>query len=866
MYSHKYCCRIIITYGVMDVYSSPNIGLQWYRLMSIYSTLGKKSSSHEDSCDIGKELAKLNGKHEAAIEGINLKLNTLINAGNFGLPGADLAKLKQAVVEGMGEHAEKAGDKCEAPVVCNGESVFFTQDVKDVLASLVQEKARVLQGATSTRLSDTEKDDLVSRIGQKVIDVNAGNAKKIEDTWRITKRNSKDGVSLADIDLEAIVGALSDQIKSTHAATTAALTNALSSISSDGVKLAGIDLEAIVEELTAQIKSTHIATTETLKEALDLLSTSGVNLSDNDKAAIVDALTAQIKSTHTATTAELTQALTTISRDGVNLADIDLETIVKELTAQIWKAQEATAETLTELSENDKAEIVEAITTEIRSNHTATTDALTQGLASISQNGVKLSSDDLDTIGADFRSIEAQIKNLVAALGGGVRLREDERQEVVRQIGRKFTAALVTFKANWNGPVDTDRGRDREALVDAIEARMGAIFFAVVEKVLNDRGSLLTDDDEALIKRAVQAQAGSDSIKEAMQAVLADQDVLLKQKDKDDILAAVKTEMGASKFKGAMEAFARDGGGLLTDRNTAAIAAKVKAEMEQWQDQLEKDNAVMSKIMHEGFDAAAKRDEQRSTNATARREALAKAVVSEMGTVNNPDTEAIKKAIARAVVSEMGTTDNASIDGFREALADAVVAKMGGTSNPGTTDEDKKEIAAAVKAEMGTEKFKEAMETVTVSDEQIERIARAIVDQMRPVSATSDTVAAPQELDDRELYGMTTEQLLEMFTERNDRLRLKETQYVEEAGRYSRHTLGGTIPSYANLQGELVDIFTQRYATGWLGRSTLSINKTYFITHLTRMIQRGIYHPTDIIRMAYTYLHVKEGGQPARTT
>lgn len=137
----------------MDVYGGQASGLDWYRLLSIYSTLGGKSASHETISDIGKDLAKLDGKHDLAIQGINAKLDSLIRVGTAAGTGAgtnrlsaqDLAALKQTIVDGMAEHAKKSAEKCAAPVVCDGESVLFTPDVKEVLASLVREKAAVLR-------------------------------------------------------------------------------------------------------------------------------------------------------------------------------------------------------------------------------------------------------------------------------------------------------------------------------------------------------------------------------------------------------------------------------------------------------------------------------------------------------------------------------------------------------------------------------------------------------------------------------------------------------------------------------------------------------------------------------------------------
>jgi len=129
----------------MNVYGGPPMGLDWYRLLSIYSTLGNNSKSHEKLCDIGKELAKLDGKHDAAIAGINAKLDSLIAAGTNRLSPADLSELKQTIVDGLAGHVSQNAGQCADPVVCDGESVLFTPDVRKILASLVEQKAVAMQ-------------------------------------------------------------------------------------------------------------------------------------------------------------------------------------------------------------------------------------------------------------------------------------------------------------------------------------------------------------------------------------------------------------------------------------------------------------------------------------------------------------------------------------------------------------------------------------------------------------------------------------------------------------------------------------------------------------------------------------------------
>lgn len=129
---------------MMNADGNQPLGMNWYRLLSIYSELGSSTNSHEKICDIGQELKKLDGKHDEAIQGINGKLDSLIQAGNVKLSSEDLSSLKAAVVEGLAKRAHESADQISAPVVSDGESLIFTPDVKEILASLVQQKAKVL--------------------------------------------------------------------------------------------------------------------------------------------------------------------------------------------------------------------------------------------------------------------------------------------------------------------------------------------------------------------------------------------------------------------------------------------------------------------------------------------------------------------------------------------------------------------------------------------------------------------------------------------------------------------------------------------------------------------------------------------------
>lgn len=76
-----------------------------------------------------------------AIQGINTKLQQLIDAHKIELSSDDLTRLKDDIVSGLKDHVQSSGEQCAAPVFCNDDSVFFTEDVKNMLGDLVRQKA-----------------------------------------------------------------------------------------------------------------------------------------------------------------------------------------------------------------------------------------------------------------------------------------------------------------------------------------------------------------------------------------------------------------------------------------------------------------------------------------------------------------------------------------------------------------------------------------------------------------------------------------------------------------------------------------------------------------------------------------------------
>lgn len=128
----------------MDLHGTRPLGVNWYRLLSIYSDLllaespthMKNYATLEPSCKVSEQIDVV-----TAIHGINTELDDLINANKFDLSSDDLTRLKDDIVSGLKDHFQSSGEQCAAPVVCNGESVFLTEGVKNMLADLVRQKA-----------------------------------------------------------------------------------------------------------------------------------------------------------------------------------------------------------------------------------------------------------------------------------------------------------------------------------------------------------------------------------------------------------------------------------------------------------------------------------------------------------------------------------------------------------------------------------------------------------------------------------------------------------------------------------------------------------------------------------------------------
>lgn len=166
---------------MMNTYGNQPLGLNWYRLLSVYSALGSSANSHENSCDIGEELKKLDGKHDVAIQGISAKLDSLIQASGLNLSDDDMTDLKQKIVAKLGEVASRTGANTQpsAPVSCNYEGIVFDDEARQILADVVRAEIKTLRGEAPVPLDTDALSTLVDN--------------------KIAQRFTQHGESLADI-------------------------------------------------------------------------------------------------------------------------------------------------------------------------------------------------------------------------------------------------------------------------------------------------------------------------------------------------------------------------------------------------------------------------------------------------------------------------------------------------------------------------------------------------------------------------------------------------------------------------------------------------------------------------------------------
>ena len=196
----------------------PNIGLDWYRLLSIYSVLGSSKSMSQKQIETELQtLRALNVDVVNAIQSVNQTLRNLISRGKSKLTDQELAKLKQAVVDGMAEHVSRNPAQCSNPVACDGESILFTPEVREVLASLVEQKAAVLNG-TEKHLTEQEVQDIAKAVAAEM------------DVRNLSTQSFKDAIGAFFQDeqkVEALADVVATRIESVSTPSTEALTDAL---------------------------------------------------------------------------------------------------------------------------------------------------------------------------------------------------------------------------------------------------------------------------------------------------------------------------------------------------------------------------------------------------------------------------------------------------------------------------------------------------------------------------------------------------------------------------------------------------------------------------------------------------------------
>lgn len=136
-----YTCMML---APMNLHGDP-LGLKWLPMLVLYSNIGKNSNSYEKKCEIGSELKKLWGKHDVVVNGINDKLNSLINRGAPNLSNDDMADLKRSIVSALGDAASRPDNQSAGPVVCtSSDRVVFDDEVKQFLAKVVKEQVEQL--------------------------------------------------------------------------------------------------------------------------------------------------------------------------------------------------------------------------------------------------------------------------------------------------------------------------------------------------------------------------------------------------------------------------------------------------------------------------------------------------------------------------------------------------------------------------------------------------------------------------------------------------------------------------------------------------------------------------------------------------
>lgn len=152
----------------MAYYGGDPLGLNWMSMLALYSSLGNKSNTHSQNCQIGTQLQKLDGKDRIVIEGINNKIDQLISRNNVSLSGKEMVSLKDSIVAELGTIASQSGNRSSGPVVCDANSLVFDEDVKSLLSDLVKEKAKRVGPPGSEKNDDVSTQDIIDELSHQI--------------------------------------------------------------------------------------------------------------------------------------------------------------------------------------------------------------------------------------------------------------------------------------------------------------------------------------------------------------------------------------------------------------------------------------------------------------------------------------------------------------------------------------------------------------------------------------------------------------------------------------------------------------------------------------------------------------------------
>ena len=185
----------------MAYYGGDPLGINWFPMLALYSSLGKSSNSYEEKCKIGTQLQKLDGKDRLVIEGISNKIDQLISRNNVALSSKDMASLKSSIVSEIGNITSKIPNQSSGPVMCTVDSVVFNDDVKKILSDLVNEKAESF--AKSYNDIGRTGDESHPMLGEtRIRYFNKQLYSKQEDELMFMFRNSSTELTIPSVDYE----------------------------------------------------------------------------------------------------------------------------------------------------------------------------------------------------------------------------------------------------------------------------------------------------------------------------------------------------------------------------------------------------------------------------------------------------------------------------------------------------------------------------------------------------------------------------------------------------------------------------------------------------------------------------------------